>query len=161
MYIYIYIYNSFKYPVRWQKLLCSARSGNIALSYRNSVITPGWRLMRAGYRTFFYMLCDEYIYIYIYIERESEREKKTSLFLPFLRWKFLSTYWNNRWCTLPSNREPSPTWDDPLKRCHPIRVAPAFFVWKTITTEWQTRNIGAIENSFSNYAVKSHLLSLA
>ena len=32
-----------------------------------TVITPGWRLMRAGYCTFFNTLYDEYIYIYIYI----------------------------------------------------------------------------------------------
>ena len=36
--IYIYIF-FFKYPVRWQKLLGSARSGSTALSYRNCVIT--------------------------------------------------------------------------------------------------------------------------
>ena len=29
------VYNSFKYPVRWQKLLGSARSGSTALSYQN------------------------------------------------------------------------------------------------------------------------------
>ena len=69
IYIYIYIYNSFKYPVRWQKLLGSARRGNTALSYRNCVITPGWRLMRAEYRTCFHTLDDEkYIYIYIYTQ---------------------------------------------------------------------------------------------
>ena len=38
-----------------------------ALSYRNSVITPGWRLMRAGYRTCFHTLYDKNIYIYIYM----------------------------------------------------------------------------------------------
>ena len=36
----IYIYNYFKCPVQWQKLLGSARSGSTALSYRNCVITP-------------------------------------------------------------------------------------------------------------------------
>ena len=40
IYISIYIYNSFKYPVRWQKLLSSARSGSTALSYWNCV--GGW-----------------------------------------------------------------------------------------------------------------------
>ena len=30
---------TFKYPVRWQKLLDSARSGSTALSYQNCVIT--------------------------------------------------------------------------------------------------------------------------
>ena len=41
VYIDIYI---FKYPVRWQKLLGSARSGSTALGYRNCVITlvGGW-----------------------------------------------------------------------------------------------------------------------
>ena len=34
------LYIPFKYPVRWQKLLGSARSGSTALSYRNCVITP-------------------------------------------------------------------------------------------------------------------------
>ena len=65
--IYIYIYNSFKYPARWQKLLGSNRSGSTALSYRNCVITPGWRLIRAGYRICFHTFNDENIYIYIYI----------------------------------------------------------------------------------------------
>ena len=32
-----------------------------------TVITPGWRLMRVGYRTCFHTLYDIYIYIYIYI----------------------------------------------------------------------------------------------
>ena len=67
----------------------SSRSGSTALSYRNCVITPGWQLMSAGYRTCFHTLYDEkklhkvydyiiiydmiyitiifYIYIYIYI----------------------------------------------------------------------------------------------
>ena len=37
-------FNIFKYPVRWQKLLSSARSGSTALSYRKCVITlvGGW-----------------------------------------------------------------------------------------------------------------------
>ena len=41
--VYIDIY-FFKYPVRWQKLLGSATSGNTVLSYRNCVITlvGGW-----------------------------------------------------------------------------------------------------------------------
>ena len=59
MCIYIYIYISFKYPVRWQKLLGSARSGSTALSYQNCVITSGWRLMRLGYRMCFHILYDE------------------------------------------------------------------------------------------------------
>ena len=58
VYIYIYIY-FFKYPVRWQKLLGNARSGSTALSCRNCVITPGWRLMRIGYRMCFRTLYDE------------------------------------------------------------------------------------------------------
>ena len=49
MYIYIYI----KYPLRWQKLPSSARTCFTALSYRNCVITLGWRLMRAGYHTLY------------------------------------------------------------------------------------------------------------
>ena len=53
------MYNSFKFPARWQKLLGSARSGCTTLSYRNCVITPGWRLMRARYRTCFHALYDE------------------------------------------------------------------------------------------------------
>ena len=42
--VYINIYISFKYPVRWQKLLGSARSGSTAMSFRNCVITmvSGW-----------------------------------------------------------------------------------------------------------------------
>ena len=42
--VYIDIYISFKYPVRWQKLLGSVKSGSTALSYRNCVITlvGGW-----------------------------------------------------------------------------------------------------------------------
>ena len=42
--LYINIYISFKYPLWWQKLLGSARSGSTALSYRNCVITlvSGW-----------------------------------------------------------------------------------------------------------------------
>ena len=36
--------------------------------HRNCLITSGWRLMRAGYRTYFHTLYyDIYIYIYIYI----------------------------------------------------------------------------------------------
>ena len=50
---------SSKYPVRWPKLLGSARSGSTALSYWNCVITPGWLLMRVGYRTCFHTLYDE------------------------------------------------------------------------------------------------------
>ena len=46
---YIYIY-----PVRWPKLLGSARSGSTALSYQNCVITPGWRLMRTWYHMCFH-----------------------------------------------------------------------------------------------------------
>ena len=46
-------------PVRWQMLLGSARGGSTALSYRNCVITPGWRLMRTWYRTCFHTLGDE------------------------------------------------------------------------------------------------------
>ena len=42
-------------------LLGSTRSGSTALSYRNYVITPGWRLMRAGYRTCIHPLYDEKI----------------------------------------------------------------------------------------------------
>ena len=54
-----------KYPVRGQKLLGSPRSGSTALSYRNCIITPGWRLMRTWYRTCFHTLYDEkkrYVY---------------------------------------------------------------------------------------------------
>ena len=42
--MYTYIYISFKYPIRWQKLRGSARSGSTALRYRNCVITlvGGW-----------------------------------------------------------------------------------------------------------------------
>ena len=47
IYIYIYIYNSFKYSVRWQQLLGCPRNGSSALSYRNSVITVGQRLTKA------------------------------------------------------------------------------------------------------------------
>ena len=65
IYIYIYIYNSFKYPVRRQKLLDSARSGSSTLSYWNCVIIPGWWLRRAGYCTCFHTLYDEKIYISI------------------------------------------------------------------------------------------------
>ena len=75
--MYVCIHNSVKYPVRWQKLLGSARCGSTAFSYQNCVITNGWRLMRAGYRTYFHTLYDDciyitihyflpYIYIYIY-----------------------------------------------------------------------------------------------
>ena len=53
---YIYI---FKYSVRWQKRLGSVRSGSTALSYWNCVITPGWRLMRAGHHKCFQTLHDE------------------------------------------------------------------------------------------------------
>ena len=67
IYIYIYIYNSFKYPLRWQKLLGSARSSSTVLSYRNYVISPGWRLMRAGYRTGLHTLYDKKIYLSIYL----------------------------------------------------------------------------------------------
>ena len=56
--VYIDIY-FFKYPIRWQKLLGSARSSSTALSYRNCVITLCWRLMRLGYRTCFHTLYDE------------------------------------------------------------------------------------------------------
>ena len=45
--------------VRWQKLLGSTRGGSTALSYRNCVITPGWRLMRTWYRTCFHALYEE------------------------------------------------------------------------------------------------------
>ena len=43
IYIYIFFF-SFKYPVWWQKLLGSTRSGSTALSYQNCVITlvGGW-----------------------------------------------------------------------------------------------------------------------
>ena len=41
IYIYIYIYS------------------NTALSYRDCVITPGWRLMRTWYHTCFHTLYDE------------------------------------------------------------------------------------------------------
>ena len=44
-----------KYPVWWQKLLGSTRSGSTVLNYRNCVITPGWWLMRAVYRMYFHM----------------------------------------------------------------------------------------------------------
>ena len=50
IYIYIYIYNFFKYPVKWQKCY-----------------HPGWQLTRTEYRTCFHTLSDEkkkYIYIY-------------------------------------------------------------------------------------------------
>ena len=53
------IYISFKYPVWWQKLLGSDRSGSTALSYRNWVITLVGGPMRAGYRTCFHTLYDE------------------------------------------------------------------------------------------------------
>ena len=43
----------------WQKLLGSPRSGSTTLSYRNCVITPGWRLTKAGYRMCFDTLYDE------------------------------------------------------------------------------------------------------
>ena len=57
-------YYYYYYLARWQKLLGDARSGSTALSNRNCVIIPSWRLMRAGYRTCFHMLYDEYIYIF-------------------------------------------------------------------------------------------------
>ena len=57
--IYIYIYNSFRYSVRRQKLLGNIRSGSTALSYRNCVITSVWWLMKARYRTCFHTLYDE------------------------------------------------------------------------------------------------------
>ena len=56
-YIYIYLL----IPVRWKKLLGSARSGSTDLNYRNCVICPEWRLMRAGYRTCVHTLYDEKI----------------------------------------------------------------------------------------------------
>ena len=62
--MYIYLYNYFKYTVRRQKLLGSARNGSTILSYQNCVITLSWRLMRTEYRTCFHALYDE-IYIYI------------------------------------------------------------------------------------------------
>ena len=64
-------------PCPVAKAACSARGGSIALSYRNCVITPGWRLMRTWYRTCFHTLYDEniYIYIYIYIYILTERFK--------------------------------------------------------------------------------------
>ena len=66
IYIYIYIYVCVCVcilinPVRWHKLL---GSGSTALSYQNCVITPGWRLMRAGYRTCFHTLYNETIFIH-------------------------------------------------------------------------------------------------
>ena len=72
------MYNFFKYPVRWQKLLGNARSGSTALSYRNSVITPGWRLMRAGItRAFTRSMMKKNISIYIYRERERRSAKRS------------------------------------------------------------------------------------
>ena len=72
IYIYIYIIPlkilppdrvSFKYPIRWQKLLGSARSGSTRLELPKLCYHPGWRLMRLGYRTCFHTLYDEkYIY---------------------------------------------------------------------------------------------------
>ena len=58
-YLIWHIYNSFKYPVRGQKLLGSARSGSTTLSYWNCVFNPGWWLMKAVYNTCFHMLYDE------------------------------------------------------------------------------------------------------
>ena len=43
-------------------LLGSARNGSTALSYQNSVITPGWRLMRTGYHMCFHRLYDKKIW---------------------------------------------------------------------------------------------------
>ena len=62
IYMYVYIYVCIYICI----YICTA------LSYRNCVITPGWRLMRTWYRTCFHTLYDEknkciYIYIYIYI----------------------------------------------------------------------------------------------
>ena len=51
-------------PTRGDNTVSVAQGGTAtALSYRNCVITPGWRLMRAGYRTCFHTLYDIYIYI--------------------------------------------------------------------------------------------------
>ena len=54
----------------------STRSGSTALSYRNCVITPGWRLMWTGYRTCFHTLYDgknsyHTLLYYIYVLSES------------------------------------------------------------------------------------------
>ena len=67
VYIYIYIYNFFKYPVRWQKLFGSARSGNTALSYRNCVIPliGGWWGQGVA-RAFTRCMMKKYIYHHHY-----------------------------------------------------------------------------------------------
>ena len=59
-YIYIYTYIILLNTLSGgKKLLGSARSGSTAFSYQNCVITPGWQLMKAGYRTCFHTLYDE------------------------------------------------------------------------------------------------------
>ena len=72
--IVLIVYISFKYPVWWQKLVDSARSGSTALSDGNCVITPGWRLMRAGYRMCFHS----------YVEKKNIGLYKNFLFFFFL-----------------------------------------------------------------------------
>ena len=73
VYLYMHMYmvvtiQHFEYPVRWQKLLGSARSGSTALSYRNCVITlvGGWWGQSIA-RAFTRWMMNIYIYIYIYI----------------------------------------------------------------------------------------------
>ena len=46
-------------PGATKQLLPPDRGGSTALSYRNCVITPGWRLMRTWYRMHFHTLYDE------------------------------------------------------------------------------------------------------
>ena len=84
--VYIDIY-FFKYPVRWQKLLGSARSGSTALSYRNCVITlvGGWGLgiARAFTRCMIkkkYMCVCVHIYIYCKVSDRSQGRPEDSLF---------------------------------------------------------------------------------
>ena len=51
----------------WMLATASAWKNSVnALSYRNCVITPGWRLMRIWYSMCFHTLYDENLKIYIY-----------------------------------------------------------------------------------------------
>ena len=67
IYIYIYILSSTDRPVSFSggQSCSTARSGSSALGYRNCVITPGWRIMRAEYRMCYHTLYDD-ICIYIH-----------------------------------------------------------------------------------------------
>ena len=70
MNIYIYIYISILYIYYIIYIYTYIYVYIYYMSNRNCVITPGWRLMRLGYRTCFHTLYDEkkyYIHIYIQI----------------------------------------------------------------------------------------------